>query len=167
MTCAALEKRSITVRMVVLPSDGGRPVTKSRAMWDQGWLGMGRGRRRPERGRVEVLFRSQVAHAAIKERTSASIVDHQKLPVDEVQCAGDPWVSLEEWVQTSTLDRTASGTNKWLGGPVPGFGCCLCARRTADSTSQVSGDKTSRRQDVFRDLYRGSRGSTGGTGHLA
>ena len=74
MKCAALEKQSITVRMVVLPSDGGRPVTKSKAMWDQGRLGMGRGRSRPERGRVEVLFRAQVAHAAIKERTSASIV---------------------------------------------------------------------------------------------
>ena len=77
MKCAVLEKRSIKVRMVVLPSDMGRPVTKSRVMCDQGRLGMGRGRSRPEWGRVEVLFRAQVAHAAIKERTSASIVDHQ------------------------------------------------------------------------------------------
>ena len=52
-------------------------MMKSRAMWDQGRLGMGRGSSRPERGRVEVLFRAQVAHATIKERTSASIVDHQ------------------------------------------------------------------------------------------
>ena len=77
MKYAAFEKRSITVRMVVLPSDGGRPVTKSRAMCDQGQLGMGRGHSRPERGRVEVLFRAQIAHTAIKERMSASIVDHQ------------------------------------------------------------------------------------------
>ena len=77
MKCAALEKRLITVRMVVLPSDVGRPVTKSRVMCDQGRLGMGRGRSRLERGWVEVLFRAQVAHATIKEWTSASIVDHQ------------------------------------------------------------------------------------------
>ena len=42
MKCAALEKRSITVRMLVFPSDVGRPVTKSRVMCDQGRLGMGR-----------------------------------------------------------------------------------------------------------------------------
>lgn len=36
--------------MVVLPSEGGRPVTKSRAMWDQGRLGIGRGRSRPTGG---------------------------------------------------------------------------------------------------------------------
>ena len=139
MKCTALEKRSITVRMVVLPSDGGKPVTKSRAMWDQGRLGMGRGRRRPERGRIEVLFWAQVAHGAIKERTSASIVDHQnrRRMKSNVRVIPGWQVSLEEWAQTSTLDRTAPGTNKRLGGPVPGSGCCLCARRTTDSTSQV------------------------------
>jgi hypothetical protein len=30
--CTDLENRSTTVRIVALPSDGGRPVTKSRAM---------------------------------------------------------------------------------------------------------------------------------------
>jgi hypothetical protein len=32
----ALENLSTTVRIVVLPSDGGSPVTKSRDIWDQG-----------------------------------------------------------------------------------------------------------------------------------
>ena len=96
MKSAALEKRSITVSMVVvLPSDGGRPVTKSRAMWDQGRLGMGRGRSRPERGRVEVLFRAQVAHAAIKERTSCVHSGPPESPADEVQRAGDSRVAGE------------------------------------------------------------------------
>ena len=124
----------------MLPSDGGRPVTKSRAMWEQGRLGMGRGHSRPEQGRVEVLFRAQDAHTAIKELTSASIVDHQNRQRMKSNMRVIPgWqVSLEEWAQTSTLDRTASGKNKRLGGPVPRSGCCLCARRTADSTSQVS-----------------------------
>ena len=35
----ALDKRSNMVKMAVLPFDGGRPVIKSRAMWDQGWEG--------------------------------------------------------------------------------------------------------------------------------
>ncbi len=39
----ALEKRSVIVTIVVLPREGGSPVTKSRAIWDQGLLGMGRG----------------------------------------------------------------------------------------------------------------------------
>ena len=77
MKWAALGKRSITVRMVVLPSDVGRPVTKSRALCHQGIrLGMGRGRSKPERGWVEVLFRAQVAHAEINAWTSLSMVDH-------------------------------------------------------------------------------------------
>ena len=63
MKCAAFDKRSIAVRIVVLPLDVGRPVVKSRAMCDQGRLGIGRGCSRPERGRVKVLFRAQVAHA--------------------------------------------------------------------------------------------------------
>lgn len=49
--CTNLEKRSIMVRMVVLPDEGGRPVTKSKAMWDHGLFGVGRGRIRPA-GRV-------------------------------------------------------------------------------------------------------------------
>ena len=40
---AAFEKQSITVRMVVLPFDGGRPVTKYKDMWHRpnlGWIHM-------------------------------------------------------------------------------------------------------------------------------
>ncbi len=40
------------VRMTVLPSDVGRPVTKSKATWEQGRLGTDRGQSRPERGLV-------------------------------------------------------------------------------------------------------------------
>lgn len=43
------------VSMVVLPSDGGSPVTKSMAMCDQGDLGIGRGLRRPAGGWWEVF----------------------------------------------------------------------------------------------------------------
>jgi hypothetical protein len=37
MKWAALENLSTTEWIVVLPSDGRRPVTKSRDIWDQGW----------------------------------------------------------------------------------------------------------------------------------
>ncbi len=43
MKLAALEKRSTTVRITVLPAESGRPVTKSNAMWDHGRDGMRRG----------------------------------------------------------------------------------------------------------------------------
>ncbi len=42
-----LEKRSTTVRMVVLPDELGMSVTKSMAMWDHGRWGTGSGWRRP------------------------------------------------------------------------------------------------------------------------
>ncbi|CAL8247388.1 unnamed protein product [Merluccius merluccius] len=46
---------------------GGRPVTKSKALWDQGRLGMGRGRRSQEWGLVEVLFRAQMEQAVTND----------------------------------------------------------------------------------------------------
>lgn len=52
----ALEKRSIMVRITVLPLDGGRLVTKSKTICDQGWEGIGRGCNRPVYGKLEDLF---------------------------------------------------------------------------------------------------------------
>lgn len=50
MKWAALEKQSIMVRIVLLPAEMGRPVTKSKEMWDQGRDGVGKGRWRPDDG---------------------------------------------------------------------------------------------------------------------
>ena len=74
---AVFENRSIMVSMVVLPLDGGRPVTKSREMLDHGRLGIGSGRSSPDRGLLDVMLRAQVAHAAAKARVSRSMVGHQ------------------------------------------------------------------------------------------
>ena len=38
--CANLEKRSMIVNIMVLPLEGGSPVTKSMDRWDQGHEGM-------------------------------------------------------------------------------------------------------------------------------
>lgn len=61
---AALENLSMIEKITVLPSDGGRPVMKSMEMWDQGWLGVGSGWRRPAGGWLLLLFRAQVGQAA-------------------------------------------------------------------------------------------------------
>lgn len=55
MKCAALEKQSTMVHMVALPEDGGSPLMKSRAMCDQGLLGIGRDLRNPTGGELEAL----------------------------------------------------------------------------------------------------------------
>ena len=65
------------VRMTVLPFNGGRPVTKSKAMWDHGQLGTGRGRSRPDLDLVEDLFWVHTVQAEIKDQVSLSMVGHQ------------------------------------------------------------------------------------------
>lgn len=62
----ALEKLSIMDHVLVLPSDGGRMVTKSTAIWDQGHFGIGKGQRRPVEGWCEALLRAQTEQAATK-----------------------------------------------------------------------------------------------------
>ena len=78
MKWTILENRSTTVRMVLLPLDLVRPVTKSRAMSDHGQPGVGNGWRRPAGGRWEALLRAQISQAATNSRVSASRVGHQK-----------------------------------------------------------------------------------------
>ena len=72
MILTDLENLSIIVRMTVLPFEGVGPVTKSRAMCDQGRVGTGRGQSSPDAGLVEVLFLAQT------EQVALSIVVHQK-----------------------------------------------------------------------------------------
>ncbi len=76
---AALENRSTTVKTTVFPADGGRPVTKSRAMCDYGREGMGSGLRKPAGGELLDLVWAQTGHEATKRRMSRSLVGHQNL----------------------------------------------------------------------------------------
>lgn len=57
-------RESIDDGMTVLPDDGGIPVTKFRAMCDEGHLGMGAGHRRSAGGELGTLFRAQTEQAA-------------------------------------------------------------------------------------------------------
>ncbi len=72
----ALEKRSTTVRITVLPFNGGSPETKSRAICDDGREGMGKGLRRPSRGRFTGLHWARVEQANINCLKSADSVGH-------------------------------------------------------------------------------------------
>uniref|UniRef100_A0A3B3E024 Putative nuclease HARBI1 n=1 Tax=Oryzias melastigma TaxID=30732 RepID=A0A3B3E024_ORYME len=59
--------------MTVLPFDGGSPVTKSMARWDQGRLGLGRGCSRPAGAEDEDLERAQ-------KRLQSAILQQISLP---------------------------------------------------------------------------------------
>ena len=110
--CTPLEKRSTMVSMVVLPAEGGNPVTKSTAMWDHGRLGMGSGRSNPEEGWREAFPRAQTRHAAIKAWISCVMPVHQKRRRMNSSVRWIPgWqASLDAWPQTSTWDLREAGT---------------------------------------------------------
>ncbi len=57
--------------------EGGRAVTKSSAMWDQGLEGTDSGWSSPSGGRLEVLPRAQTEQAKTKSRTSRAMEGHQ------------------------------------------------------------------------------------------
>lgn len=69
--CTAFENWSKIVKTVVLPSEGGSPVTK-------GLLDTGKGSSRPAGGCLEDLFRVQTEHALMKFFRSFCIAGHQK-----------------------------------------------------------------------------------------
>lgn len=65
------------VRMTELPSDWGRPVTRSKEMCDQGLHGPGRGCSSPERRCREVLFWAQIWQVPKNSPISFSSNGHQ------------------------------------------------------------------------------------------
>lgn len=77
-TYAALQNWSTTVTMTLFPLDGGRPVTMSRATWDQGLPGTGRGCRSPAADWCCALPWAQTSQAATNSCVSLSSVGHQK-----------------------------------------------------------------------------------------
>lgn len=62
----------------VLPWDGGKPVTKSRATCDQGQQGVGRGSNSPAGGRFPLLDLADVTQAETNSLISEVMVGHQK-----------------------------------------------------------------------------------------
>lgn len=60
MKWVILENLSIMGKTTVLLLEIDSPVMKSKAMWDHGRLGIGKGQKRPELGWVEALFCAHV-----------------------------------------------------------------------------------------------------------
>ncbi len=138
--CAALENRSTTVRMTVLPADEGRPVIKSRATWDQGRDGMGRGLSRPAGGELLDFVWAQTVHEAIKRRASRSRVGHQNRwrMAESVPLTPGWTVNLEEWAHWSTAKRAVTGTKRRFLGTLRGTTERERARLTSLSIPQIA-----------------------------
>lgn len=64
--------------MGVLPSDSGKSVMKSRAMWDQRQLGVRIGWSRPDVGVLAALLEVQMRQVETNSSTLWSIVGHKK-----------------------------------------------------------------------------------------
>lgn len=103
--------------MTVLPLDGGRPVTKSIAMCDQGQLGMDNGSR-PEGWGLEDLEHAHMELAAIYSRTHFSIDGQNNRLHSKVRVLCTPaWQETHEVCpQVITSDLREEGTNSVPGG---------------------------------------------------
>lgn len=97
MKLTALEKRSTTVTITVLPLDGGRPVTKFRAICDQVQEEIGRGCNRPADGRSEDR---QTEQAPTNQRMSSAIAGHQNRWRMAASNRLTPWVARESGRKT-------------------------------------------------------------------
>ncbi len=141
---AAFENLSPTVRTTVLPLEGGKPVTKSIAMFDQGREDTDSGWSSPAGGRLEPLPAAQIRQAAANCRTSLAMDGHQN------HCLINLWVRVapgwqarvEELPHCRMLVRTDSGTNSRLSGHPAGTEVSRNSSWTLDSTPQVTATTT-------------------------
>ncbi len=119
MKWTAFENLSTTV----LPLDGGRPVTKSMAMWDQGLEGIDSGRRSPTGGRLEPFPTAHTGQANTNSRASRATDGHQNRCLISASVRATPgWqASPEEWPHWRMLVRTDSGTNNRPSGHLAGI----------------------------------------------
>lgn len=106
----------------MLPLEGGRPVTKSMAMWDQGRCSIGSGCNNPAVSQVVPLLRAQMEHAVTYSWTLGFMEGHQNL--------GETWErvfripgwhdSSEASAQWITADLRSGGMNRRPGGKPSG-----------------------------------------------
>ncbi len=140
MKWAAFENRSTTVKTTVLPWEGGRAVTKSSEMWDQGLEGTGSGWSSPSGGRLEVLPMAQTEQANTKLWTSWAIRGHQNrcFTRNLVRLTPGWQATLEQCPHWITSDLNPSGTNNRFGGHSTGGVTPSKAVLTFASTSHTS-----------------------------
>jgi len=116
---ATLENLSTTVKITEIPSDQGRPETKSKAMCDQGTkLVLARV------AKALYLLLQQTTLAQMYSLMCLTRVGYQKEHLSSSMVKFLPrWQeNLSVWVQRITWKQTAEGTYKRLGGLEPGSG---------------------------------------------
>lgn len=127
--------------IVVLPPDGGRPVTKSTEIWDQGQQG--------DRERMECFLSGGLIWFTGEADSDERMCVHVQ--------SGPPETSLQEG-KSVTQSRMAgeirlvppmdnlrpdrAGNIKTISRHITKTGCCCCARLTANSVSQVTAATT-------------------------
>lgn len=136
--------------MVVLPSDGGSPVTKSTAICDQGPRGSRKRLRRLAGGLFDVFPWANTGQVTTKDLASCWMEGHQNHCCSKRRIWAKP-----RWPHWRTSERTNCGTNSRLWGlyAVPGSG--NCARPFASINPQYR-RKTGRDEiwagGIFREL---------------
>lgn len=112
------------VRIVVLPSEGGRPMSKSMDMYDQGHMGRGNGQSRPAGRFVGVLHWAHSGQAATYSLTSWTRGGHQNLLWTTKHVLEMPeWQEKQEvWHLWMIIAQSLSGTNSLPEGQVDGPG---------------------------------------------
>lgn len=116
------ENRSTVTRIVVLPWDFGRSVTKSTEMWDQGRSGVGNGLSLPAGSVHGTLLCAQDKQDYTTACISSSILGHEYLSLRRgcVRCAPGCPVPSTVCAQIISSCRYSSGTNSLVGGQMTG-----------------------------------------------
>lgn len=129
--CAALEKWSTIVRIVLLPAERSRPVTKSRAMCDQSRGGVDRGCNNPASGWFDGLFWAWTRLNRQSYISGHPGIDQKKWRCKKVvvRCTPGWQVRWAVWAQWGTWDRMETGLKSRPDGPFPGFELVCWASR--------------------------------------
>lgn len=126
-----LKKRSILENMTELLWEGGRSVTESSAMCDQGWLGTAG-------GRWDAFPQTNTEQAGTNSWASASMVGHQ----NGAGWWGYGWFGMMGQVtHCKAIEWMELGTNRPLAGHLPESGWARCASVSQEmaATTQDAG----------------------------
>lgn len=126
MKWAAFDKRSTTIRTVVLPPKEGRPMIKSITMCDHGSFGISSGWRKSSHQRLMRGFSLRTHRASSHGLVSQTMDSHQKRCHRRWSVWWSPgWQARwDACPHRRTSDRAASGMNNVSGGTPPGGGQC-------------------------------------------
>lgn len=133
-----------SVRTVTLPPEGGRPVTKSIEMSDQGRWGMEWGCNNAETGCPETLYSQQMGQAVKYFPISFSMPGHQKccLMLKQVLLIPGWQEKMEAWAKWIICDLWEGGTNHLFGRQPSGTATWSPSCQTWSSLPHVTAPMT-------------------------